>query len=103
MKKILIMTGVLLAVSLPAAAQEQQVYSPYPQANFSNDGGYNSYGQQQAAQNPNQYMVYPGREQYGERYGYMPRHPGDYRDAVDRGSWTGGGGARMPRRSFNGY
>lgn len=103
MKKILIMTGVLLAVSLPAAAQEQQVYSPYPWANFSNDGGYDSYGQQQAVQIPNQYMVYPGREQYGERYGYMPRHPGDYRDAVDRGSWTGGGGARMPRRSFNGY
>lgn len=102
MKNILIMTGILMSVSLPSMAQEQQVYSPYPQPSFSNssDGGAVAYGQ---AQNPNQYMVYPGREQYGQRYGYMPRHPGDYRDAVDRGSWTGGGGAHMPRRSYNGY
>jgi hypothetical protein len=44
-------------------------------------------------------MIYPGREQYGENYGSIPRHPGDYRDAVDRGSWSGGGDAGA--RSFD--
>jgi hypothetical protein len=102
MNKMILMMGLILAVSAPAMAQERQVYSPYPQPTFQNstDGGAMAYQYQQT---PNHYMVYPGREQYGQRYGYMPRHPGDYRDAVDRGSWTGGGGARMPRRSYNGY
>jgi len=101
MKKLIVMIVALIAVS-GAARAEQQVYSPYPQPSFANDPDMQqtySNMQQQYARTPNTYMVYPGREQYGQHYGAIPRHPGDYRDAVDRGSWSGGG---MPaRRSFD--
>ncbi|MFA5591795.1 MAG: hypothetical protein WC989_00580 [Micavibrio sp.] len=43
--------------------------------------------------------IYPGREAYGRGFGPIPRHPGDYRDAVDRGQWTGGGS--VGARSFS--
>lgn len=106
MKKILWMTVLAMTLSTAAMADEQQVYSPYPQPTFGNDSQGASAGQSAGGQSSapqNQYMVYPGREQYGDRYGYIPRHPGDYRDAVDRGQWEGGGGAQMPRRSHTGY
>jgi len=35
--------------------------------------------------------IYPGREAYGRDFGPLTRHPGDYRDAVDRGQWPAGG------------
>ncbi|PZQ45769.1 MAG: hypothetical protein DI551_06410 [Micavibrio aeruginosavorus] len=100
MRYLFVMLFVLTGLATPALA-DRQVYSPYPQPTFAND----PYGmaQQQAIvnsyrQTPNTYMVYPGREQYGQAYGSIPRHPGDYRDAVDRGSWTGGGSGS---RSFD--
>jgi hypothetical protein len=109
MKNIIRTIVVLVGLASPALAQqhEQQVFSPYPQPQISaqqmatvspqaGSGYYQGYGD-------NRYMVYPGRERYGDNYGYIPRHPGDYRDAVDRGQWEGGGGASMPRRSFSGY
>lgn len=102
MKNILLMAGFLCVTALPAGAQERQVYSMYPTPNFSNNSQGGSASDSQSQQ-PNRYMTYPGREQYGDQYGYMPRHPGDYRDAVDRGQWEGGGGARLPRRSSYGY
>lgn len=101
MKNTVLMTIALMTVSGVALA-EQQTYSRYGQA--TNYAAQNSqmpqpvYGQQQQYQQPNQYMIYPGREEYGTSYGRIPRHPGDYRDAVDRGSWSGGGDAS---RSFD--
>jgi len=97
MKKLILMTVILMGVSGTAMA-ERQVYLPYPQPSFANDPQAQQMVYQQR-QTPNTYMVYPGREQYGQNYGAIPRHPGDYRDAVDRGTWTGGG---VPaRRSFD--
>ena len=104
MTRILLFLTALTITAGTAHAQqrEQQVFSPYPQPSI-------VYSQEPVAAgrapspSQNRYMVYPGRENYGDRYGYIPRHPGDYRDAVDRGQWEGGGGASMPRRSFGGY
>ena len=94
MKNVLLMTGIILAFSTNAMAQvkERQVYSPYPQpvmneaqdASSSTGSAVNRYEQL----HPNR--VYPGREGYGSHYGPIPRHPGDYRDAVDRGQWSSG-------------
>lgn len=103
MKKTVLMTVILMGVSGVALA-EQQTYSRYGVA--TDYAMQNQFDAQQAAsqqsqmynQQPNTYMVYPGREQYGENFGSIPRHPGDYRDAVDRGTWTGGGDAS---RSFD--
>ena len=103
MKKTVLMTVILMTVILMtvsgAAFADQQVYSPYGQP--TNYAAQNAQAAEQATvsrqyRKPNTYMVYPGREQYGQAYGPIPRHPGDYRDAVDRGSWSGGGdiGAR---------
>lgn len=91
MTKIVLLTAtVLIALSAPALAEKRwnpyskgnQVYNPYDIGNMA--------ANQQQFQ-PNTYRVYPGREQYGQSFGSIPRHPGDYRDAVDRGSWSGGG------------
>lgn len=106
MKNILMMMVLTLTLSTSAMAEEQQVYSPYSQPTFQGDAQGATTAQNmntQSSQAGNQYMVYPGREQYGDRYGYIPRHPGDYRDAVDRGQWQGGGGAQMPKRVHSGY
>jgi hypothetical protein len=95
MKKA-VFAALAVMLSSPVLAQEQQVYSPYPQPNFMQD----VYGGQQQTQNtepPPMYRIYPGREQYGERYGYIPHHPGDYRDAVDRGQWNAGEPYISPR------
>ncbi len=105
MKKTVLMTAILMTVSAGSAMAESQVYNPY-----STNPGYYSYNSpnvqsaqqaltnQQRYEQPNTYMIYPGREQYGQNYGSIPRHPGDYRDAVDRGSWSGGGSGS---RSFD--
>ncbi len=101
MKKIVLMTGILMSVS-SAAMAERQTYSRYPTSTFATDPAIQQAQQQQAPQSyeePNTYRTYPGREQYGEHFGAIPRHPGDYKDAVDRGSWTGGGS--VGARSFD--
>jgi hypothetical protein len=99
---VLMMTAILICLSGIARA-EQQTYSRFGDAT-----NYMAQNQQVAQQNvqqqrygntPNTYMVYPGREQYGQNFGHIPRHPGDYRDAVDRGSWSGGG--EVGSRSFD--
>lgn len=99
MKRIIMIILGVAGFSGAAMAQERQVYSPYPAPVFT---------QQQAEQIEDQVdmqrvgtrRVYPGRELYGTNFGPMPRHPGDYRDAVDRGAWTGGGSA-VGSRSFS--
>ncbi len=104
MRFIVLVSALVVSALNAAQAQqsEQQVFYPYAQPAYLSEAPQTA-AQQQAPTNPNRYMVYPGREQYGQDYGYIPRHPGDYRDAVDRGQWEGGGGASMPRRSFSGY
>lgn len=110
MKKTVLMIAILLmGASVPAMA-ESQIHNPYatdvtgspynnvvvvPQSAVKNRRSHSKhYGRNTAAYslNPNTYMTYPGREQYGQNYGPIPRHPGDYRDAVDRGAWSAGGG-----------
>ncbi len=95
MKKIALIAAALVAVSTAEAfaqSQEQQVYSIYSTSrpNF----------QQQEVQQMQNYQetnrmgsrrIYPGREAYGRDFGPLTRHPGDYRDAVDRGQWPAGG------------
>lgn len=96
MKKCMALAGFMLLLAPAAAdAQERQVYYPAPA--LVEPG----YGTGEVQQTPQAYRVYPGRENYNDNYGYLPRHPGDYRDAVDRGAWTGGGGAQQPRRSYS--
>lgn len=94
MKTIILTAAALLALSIPAFAQsgEQQTYSIY-------GAGRPNFQQQENAQ-MNNYIdsrqvgsrrIYPGREAYGRDFGPLTRHPGDYRDAVDRGQWPSGG------------
>ena len=88
MKKALLMTAALMVVSGAGEARERQVYSPYPQANFNYDDSASSNVSPQAiAPQAGEGRLYPGREGYGREFGPIPRHPGDYRDAVDRGAW----------------
>lgn len=105
MKKIALMTVILTGLTGPVLA-ETQTYSRIGEP--TNYVYHNAQIQQQAQavqqqaqvhEVPNIYMVYPGREEYGQHYGHIPRHPGDYKDAVDRGSWAGGGDAAP--RSFD--
>jgi type II secretory pathway pseudopilin PulG len=101
MKKTVLMTVVLMSLSAPALAEGQTYSSSGVATNYAAQNAYQAqqaYQSQQTHQQ-NQYMVYPGREQYGQAYGRIPRHPGDYRDAVDRGSWSGGG--EVGARSFD--
>lgn len=100
MKRFLIVIAVLMGVSAPAFAQsrEQQIYSPYTPTNST----VRQYEQNVDAQQIGAQRVYPGREAYGRDFGPLTRHPGDYRDAVDRGQWSGGGGFSQPgSRSFS--
>lgn len=102
MKKIILMTTAAMAVSTAAFAQsrEQQVYVPYgtPQPVFSEQTVQTMDAQQQSQQMGAR-RVYPGREAYGRDFGPLTRHPGDYRDAVDRGQWPAGG--EVGARSFS--
>ncbi len=99
MKKLMMITALAMAVSTGALAQsrEQQVYNPYgsPQPVFSEQANQAVDAQQQVQQVGTR-RIYPGREIYGRDFGPLTRHPGDYRDAVDRGQWPAGGdvGAR---------
>lgn len=97
MKKYLA-AALAVLLACPATARAQEYY--YPQQNFSSDGNVaqvapQAGGYMQPAETyggPNNYRIYPGREYYGDNFGPIPRHPGDYRDALDRGSWSGRGG-----------
>lgn len=95
--------AVLILIPLTARAQEQQVY--YPQQDFYPDAGYAQVSPQAGGYRaaPNNYRVYPGREYYGENFGPIPRHPGDYRDALDRGSFSGRRGGNTGSSNFSPY
>lgn len=108
--KTALLTIAVLFTAVPAFAQEreQQVYYPYKQA--AEIGVYEARIENQQAQmsferslqRQGTGRIYPGRERYGTQYGPIPRHPGDYKDAVDRGSWSGGGGGGQPgTRAFS--
>ena len=93
--KTIILTAAAMVLSATAALaqnNEQQVYSIYSSARPNL--------QQQEVQQMRNYQetnqmgarrIYPGRENYGRDFGPLTRHPGDYRDAVDRGQWPAGG------------
>jgi len=100
MKKFILTVAIVMGVSTEASAQsrEQQVYSPYPQRTFTEVYGQQVQPQAIQQQRIGTRRVYPGREIYGTNFGPLPRHPGDYRDAVDRGQWSGGG---TGQRSFS--
>ncbi len=102
LRSTLVFAAAFIAI-LPfsAQAQERQTYNPY--AAPSGAYGASPNGYQTQSQGMGQYRVYPGRETYGDNFGYIPRHPGDYRDAVDRGQWEGGGAYRPARQSTYGY
>ncbi len=104
MKKHMVVLVAAIVVMAPAnaRAQESQVYNPYPPTNFVDPNGVaqvapqagGMYAQQvESYQNPPRYRVYPGRERYGQGFGPIPRHPGDYRDALDRGQFSSGNSA----------
>lgn len=88
MKHLLTALVILTAFSDIAAAQsrEQQVYYPYALA-VRTTAAEEQIQTNQQAQNMGTLRVYPGREAYVNHFGPLPRHPGDYRDAVDRGQW----------------
>jgi hypothetical protein len=94
MKMIVLAAAGLMALSTTALAQsgEQQTYSIYGSArpNFQQqeNAQMNSYAESQQVGSR---RIYPGREAYGRDFGPLTRHPGDYRDAVDRGQWPAGG------------
>ena len=90
MKKAALITTALIALCFAqdANARERQVYSQYPEPNFyDGDTGQGYTAPQYHAPQAGDGRIYPGREVYGREFGPLPRHPGDYRDAVDRGTW----------------
>lgn len=89
MKKLAVMILAIVAISTAARA-EQQVYNPYRTPNLVDPAVEEVREEQANIQQIGTLRVYPGREAYGRRFGPIPRHPGDYRDAVDRGSWASG-------------
>lgn len=94
MRMIALSVALLALFTADAFAQshEQQVYSAH-------SGGRPNLQQQEIQQMRNYQenndmgsgRIYPGREAYGRNFGPLTRHPGDYRDAVDRGQWPAGG------------
>jgi len=85
----------VMALPLSAQAQqqrEQQVYPAYPNVVFVEPAAGQAMEEELQGQQMGTLRTYPGREVYGKRFGPIPRHPGDYKDAVDRGQWNGGGG-----------
>lgn len=103
MTKLITTMAFIMTFAAPALA-ESQIYYPNNLTNYPGDAvPAQVSAQSQEEQIPNTYRVYPGREQYGDAYGYLPHHPGDYRDAVDRGQWEGGGGYRPALRTYSGY
>lgn len=102
-KLILTISAVLVAGTAHAQDREQQVYYPYKEAaQIAGQEAKLEIQREQMAfeqrlQRPGTGRIYPGREIFGTKYGPIPRHPGDYKDAVDRGSWAGGGGGAGTR------
>lgn len=94
--------AVIALIALPLSAQaqsrEQQVYPRYPNVVFVEPAAGQMVEEQLEAQEMGTLRTYPGREVYGTRFGPIPRHPGDYRDAVDRGQWNAG---RSGQRAFS--
>lgn len=99
MKRAALM-AICLFLSVPAAyAQEQQVYS---------------YGSVTSVYNPQEEQaireMYAAQAQQAYQRQYIqqdrpvmqrfPAHPGDYRDAVDRGSWTVGNSRPSPYSTY---
>lgn len=90
MKKAILTIAILLSVSTPSMAQEQQVYPYYPNLPPPVYAPMPQPSAQEMYVEAHRNRVYPGREMYGDEFGNIPHHPGDYRDAVDRGQWSGG-------------
>ena len=93
--KMIALSAALLALFTAdafAQGQEQQVYSIYSSGrpNFQQQEVEQMQNYQDTAQMGSR-RIYPGREAYGRDFGPLTRHPGDYRDAVDRGQWPAGG------------
>ena len=103
MKKFALISAALVALSTPAFAQgrEQQVYNPYGTTTpvFAQEQTQAVMAERAEAQRMGTRRIYPGREAYGRAFGPLTRHPGDYRDAVDRGQWPAGG--EVGQRSFS--
>ncbi len=102
MKK-LVMIAVLILTVPSAAHADRQVYGRNPRGAIVDQQELLAARQAQLMQQQQigTKRVYPGREAYGTNFGPMPRHPGDYRDAVDRGTWTGGGGGQRSFPTYN--
>lgn len=99
MKKLAAMIFAMLAMT-GAAHAEQQIYNPYRTPNLVDPAVQEVREEQADIQQIGTLRVYPGREAYGRHFGPIPRHPGDYRDAVDRGAWVSGK-TQVGVRSFN--
>jgi len=72
-----------------AEARRRLQYSNSPSANFYDPETGNAISAAPVYVPPQRGdgRLYPGREVYGRDFGPIPRHPGDYRDALDRGTW----------------
>ena len=93
--KMIAFAALMLALSAAetsAQSNEQQVYSIYSanRPNFQQQEVQDGQDFQSTSQMGTR-RIYPGREAYGREFGPLTRHPGDYRDAVDRGQWPAGG------------
>lgn len=102
MKKAIAAIAVLLSVSAPSMAQEQQVYPYYPSLPPPTYAPAPPPSAQELYTDAHRNRIYPGREMYGDEFGPIPHHPGDYRDAVDRGQWTGGSSSHNRPQLFYG-
>ena len=98
MKKFAMMTLLLCSLS-GAASAEQQIFNPYQTPRPLDLSVHETVQKQMEAQEMGTLRIYPGREAYGRNFGPIPRHPGDYRDAVDRGQWVSGR-SNVGARSF---
>lgn len=91
MKTVLLVIIALVTVftANDAEARRRQYYSASPEPSFydSSTGQAYSAAPQYTPPREGDGRLYPGRESYGRDFGSMPRHPGDYRDALDRGTW----------------
>ena len=92
MKKAAIFTIAVLITfcfASQAEANRRQRYATSPQPSFYDSSTGEAYSAAPVYQPPREGdgRLYPGRESYGRDFGAIPRHPGDYKDALDRGAW----------------
>ena len=85
----LIIAFVTVFTANDAEARRRLQYSNSPQPSFYDPETGNGVSAAPVYVPPQQGdgRLYPGREVYGRDFGPIPRHPGDYRDALDRGAW----------------